>query len=421
MDGSRPALAPAALAAVSARPRTRLGRTLDRLAATEYLTVGRGRRYRAVQRRRTRTAARVGFLVVAAAVGVDAIALVGIGTPGVRPAIALDVLILVAALAGTWLLPRRLARVPEATAFAITMGVGVSTVVTGLVAPTLTAQTVGYLILIPGLIALLLPWRTTTHLIWLAGYAVVAASYLIAGPSTDLSASERNDLMVVMAIALGASVAGHVLLQHGQIRAFAQLERNRVLRRRIAADHRELELVHRELERTARIDPLTGAGNRRRLHEDLQSIRSHIDRSGATYGLMELDLDNFKGINDQLGHLAGDDVLRRVVEAVQRATRASDAVYRYGGEEFLVILPMADRAQLIAAAERLRAAVLELGIAHPANSALGVVSVSIGATLITDDTLQLSDEQWFWVVDRALYAAKAGGRNQVRIATGLAA
>ena len=358
---------------------------------------------------------------MAAAVGVDAVALLGIGTDGVWPAIALDLVILAAALAAFWLLPRTLAHVPEATAFAITMGVAVSTVVTGFLAPSLTAQTVGYLILIPGLIALLLPWRTRTHLAWLAGYALVASFYLVATPTTDLRPSERGDLMIVLLVALGASVAGHVLLQHAQVQGFARLERNKALRRRIAADHRELARVHAELERTARIDPLTGAGNRRRLYEDLQAVRSDIDRSGTTYGLMELDLDHFKGINDRLGHLAGDDVLRRVVEAVQRATRATDSIYRYGGEEFVVILPLRDREQLMAAAERLRTAVLDLGIEHPTNPALGVVSVSIGATVITDETLALTDEQWFWVVDRALYAAKAGGRNQVRLATGLAA
>ncbi len=82
---------------------------------------------------------------------------------------------------------------------------------------------------------------------------------------------------------------------------------------------------------------------------------------------------------------------------------------------------MGDREQLLAAAERLRTAVLDLGIEHPDNASHGVVSVSIGATLIGDETLDQSDEQWFYVVDRALYAAKAGGRNQVRYATGLVA
>jgi diguanylate cyclase (GGDEF)-like protein len=209
-------------------------------------------------------------------------------------------------------------------------------------------------------------------------------------------------------------------MNHGQIHAFAQMERIRLLRGRAATDHRELERVHDELERSAATDPLTGAGNRRRLHEDLVRIRARMDRTGATYGLMEVDIDDFKGINDRHGHLAGDDVLRRVVEAVTTATRATDAVYRYGGEELVVLLPLQDADHLLRAAERLRTAVLRLGIEHPANGKLGVVSVSIGATLIGADELHLSDEQWFEAVDRAMYEAKAGGRNRVHVTTALA-
>ena len=399
----------------------RLRRSPDALRASDYLTIGAGQRFRAVQRRRTGSASRIGFLAVAIAVCVDAVILLGLGVESVRPAIALDLVVLAGALAAWWLVGDRLRRHPEAAAFTIMLGVTISTVVSGTVATAIAAQTVGYLLLLPSVIALVLPWRTIVHVRWLLAFTLVASTYLMLGPGARFSAAERGDLVVVLIISIGVSLIGHGLLQHGQIRSFAQLERIQALRRRAAADHRELECVHRELERTARIDPLTGAGNRRRLHEDLLVVRSNIDRSGATYGLMEIDLDHFKGINDRLGHLAGDDVLRRVVEAVQQATRATDAVYRYGGEEFVVILPLADREQLQIAAERLRTAVLELAIEHPANPSVGVVSVSIGATLIGDDTLELSDEQWFWVVDRAMYAAKAGGRNQVRLATGLAA
>lgn len=391
------------------------------LRASDYLTIGRSRRFRAIQRRRTRIAARAGFLVVVAGVALDATVLLGLSGESVRPAIALDGLVFLAALTGWWLLPRGLRHHPEAAAFVVMLGITISTVLSGSVAPLLAAQTVGYLLLMPSLIAMVLPWRTITHFRWLLAFAVVASTYLVTGPGARFSAGERGDLAIVLMVSIGASVLGHLLLQHGQIRSFAQMERIGALRRRTAADHRELARVHHELERTARIDPLTGAGNRRRLHEDLVAVRANIDRSGTTYGLMEIDLDYFKGINDQLGHLAGDDVLRRVVEAVQAATRATDSVYRYGGEEFVVILPMGNRDELFLAAERLRNAVLELGIAHPANPSLGVVSVSIGATLLGDDTLGLSDEQWFWVVDRAMYAAKEAGRNQVRLATGLAA
>ena len=400
--------------------RDRLRDLLVRVRTSQYLTVGGGRRFRAVQRRRTRTASRAGFLVVAAAVILDAVVLVEHGGDAVRPAIALDLAVMISALAGWWLLPRQLYHRPEAAASVVMLGIVVSTVVSGTVAPIVAAQSFGYLLLLPSLIALVLPWRTIVHIRWLLVFTAVASTYLLSGMGERFSADERGDLMVVLCVSIGTSLIGHGLLQRGQIRSFAQMGRIHALRRRAEADHRELERVHHELERTARIDPLTGAGNRRRLHEDLLVVRSQIDRAGAKYGLLELDLDHFKGINDRLGHLAGDDVLRRVVEAVQTASRASDSVYRYGGEEFVVLLPMGDREQVLAAAERLRRAVFDLGIEHP-DAELGVVSVSIGATLIGDDTLALSDEQWFYVVDRAMYAAKAGGRNQVRYATGLVA
>lgn len=400
--------------------RDRLRGLLVRVRTSQYLTVGGSRRFRAVQRRRTRTASRAGFLVVAAAVILDAIVLIGQGSDSVWPAVALDAVVMVVSLGSWWLLPRQLYHRPETAAFVVMLGIVISTVVSGTVAPTLAPQSLGYLLLLPSLVALVLPWRTIVHTGWLLGFTAVASTYLLTGLSQRFSAGERSDLMVVLCVSIGTSLIGHALLQHAQIRSFAQVQRIHALRRRTAADHRELERVHHELERTARIDPLTGAGNRRRLHEDLLVVRSQIDRAGARYGLLELDLDHFKGINDHLGHLAGDDVLRRVVEAVMTASRASDSVYRYGGEEFVVLLPMGDREQVLAAAERLRLAVLDLGIAHP-DAELGVVSVSIGATLIGNETLALSDEQWFYVVDRAMYAAKAGGRNQVRYATGLAA
>ena len=382
--------------------------------ASEYLSVGGGPRFRALQRRRTRGASRVSFLIAAAINVFDATFLIGLGTTSVYPAIAIDALLILVALVAWWHLPRRLNHHPDVAAFVIMLGIAVTTVVSGTLAPTLSVLTVGYLLLMPTLIALVLPWRTLVHVRWLLAFTIVASFYLTLGPVARFAASERADLTIVLVVSIGASLVGHVLLQHGQIHAFAQMEHIRALRRRAAVDHRELE-------RTSRLDSLTGAGNRRRLSEDLVSMRSHIGRSGTSYGLMEIDLDHFKGINDRLGHLAGDRVLRRVVEAVQTATRASDSVYRYGGEEFLVILPMDDRDELLAAAERLRTSVLDLAIEHPANLSLGVVSISIGATLIGADTLGLTDEQWFWVVDRAMYAAKAGGRNQVRLASALVA
>jgi diguanylate cyclase (GGDEF)-like protein len=254
-----------------------------------------------------------------------------------------------------------------------------------------------------------------THIRGLLAYALVAVGYFILDPKGSFTIDERGDLVVVLLVSLGASLAGHVLLQASQVRSFAQLERIRGLQRRAAADMVELERAHHQLELTARTDPLTGAGNRRRLDEDLGAVRAHIRRSGFVYGLLEIDLDRFKAINDVLGHAAGDEVLRRVVVAIQGSLRANDAVYRLGGEEFLVILYVSTMDGLAAATERLRTTVLGLEIDHPANPPHGIVSISVGATLVGPDDLADTDEAWFLRIDRALYAAKDGGRNRVEL------
>lgn len=388
----------------------------DRVRATEYQRVGGSRRFRAVQRRRTRAASHIGFLVIAVAVGFDTVALLGLQGGHTTVALALSGATTTLALVGWWLLPRTLRRSPEPVAWIVTFGVALSTAATGLTVPTLAVQSAGYLLVIPGLVALVLPWRTVTHVRWLLAYTVVAVGYFVFDPNATFTAEERGDLVVVLFVALGASLAGHVLLQRSQIRSFAQLESIRGLQRRAAADMVELELAHHALELTARTDPLTGVGNRRRLEEDLRAVRAHINRSNFTYGLVELDLDRFKAINDIEGHAAGDDVLCRVVQGIQKAIRATDTIYRLGGEEFLVILSLPDVEGLAAATERLRAAVIGLDIEHPANPPHGVVSISIGGTLIDKSDLNETDEDWFKRVDAALYRAKAGGRNRVQLA-----
>ena len=388
----------------------------ERIRATEYERIGGSRRFRAIQRRRTRAASRIGFLVIAVAVGFDTIALLGLQDGHSTVALALSGATTALALAGWWLLPRTLRRFPEPVAWVVTIGLTLSTAATGLTEPTLAVQTAGYFLVFPGLMALVLPWRTVTHVRWLLAYTAIAITFFVFDRGATFTAAERGDLVVVLFVALGASLAGHVLLQASQIRGFAQLERIRGLQRRAAADMVELEQVHHALELTARTDPLTGAGNRRRLEEDLRAVRAHISRSGFTYGLAEIDIDRFKAINDFEGHTAGDEVLCRVVHGIQRTLRANDAVYRLGGEEFLVILSLPDVEGLAAATERLRAGVVSLGIEHPANQPLEVVSISIGATLIGRTDLGESDEDWLGRVDAALYRAKAAGRNRVVLA-----
>jgi diguanylate cyclase (GGDEF)-like protein len=183
----------------------------------------------------------------------------------------------------------------------------------------------------------------------------------------------------------------------------AQLERKLIVADRVTA-------LHRRLHDDARQDALTGLGNRLRLAEDLELLCGRVDRYRHLYSVAVFDIDNFKGFNDGAGHLAGDDVLRRVAGEFERQIRSGDALYRYGGEEFLVLLPEQPLEAAALAAERLRAAVEALGLPHPAG---GVVTVSAGVAALADEGC--TPDELFELADQALYRAKDGGRNRVEV------
>jgi diguanylate cyclase (GGDEF)-like protein/PAS domain S-box-containing protein len=179
-------------------------------------------------------------------------------------------------------------------------------------------------------------------------------------------------------------------------------------RRRIES---ELQRLNAELADQARRDPLTGLGNRLRLDEDLLAYDARRVRYGHSYCVLLCDLDHFKALNDRQGHQAGDRVLREVADTLRRVSRTGDAVYRYGGEEFLVLLAEQTLDRALIACDRMREAVQALGLAHDDNEA-GVVTISIGAAQCpsgdrTDPADAISR------ADGALYAAKAQGRNRV--------
>jgi len=179
-------------------------------------------------------------------------------------------------------------------------------------------------------------------------------------------------------------------------------------RRRI---ERELERLNSVLAAQARRDPLTGLGNRLRLEEDLVAYDARRVRYGHSYCVLLCDLDHFKTLNDRQGHQAGDDVLCAVAAALERESRTSDAVYRYGGEELLVLLAEQSLEGALIVCERMRAAVQAIGIAHAENGT-GVVTISIGAAACPEGALTDPTDA-IRRADRALYAAKAQGRNLV--------
>lgn len=197
------------------------------------------------------------------------------------------------------------------------------------------------------------------------------------------------------------------------------LEAALIAARRVTDLHDELRDQRASLERLngllfddARRDPLTLLGNRLRLNEDLAAACGRVERYGHSYSVALLDIDFFKRYNDTYGHPAGDEALRSVAQAIASAVRSGDMVYRYGGEEFLVMLPEQTVGNATIALERIRAAVQDLALVHPDNPPSGVVTIS-GGIAESGATELLGVDEWLHRADLALYKAKSLGRNRV--------
>lgn len=174
----------------------------------------------------------------------------------------------------------------------------------------------------------------------------------------------------------------------------------------------ELERLNRKLFHQARRDPLTRLRNQLQMREDLESLRARAARDGQTYYVALCDVDHFKSYNDTYGHAAGDEVLCQVAAAMEQNCRDGDTAYRYGGEEFLLLLAAATPEGAFSAVERLRQAVEELGITHAGNRPSGVVTLSGGVTAFASSSCH-PVERALHGADSALYRAKAAGRNRV--------
>ena len=162
-----------------------------------------------------------------------------------------------------------------------------------------------------------------------------------------------------------------------------------------------------ELEKRSATDGLTGVWNRGHLDRIIDSELSRSRRSRQPVSLILLDVDHFKHVNDSLGHLAGDSVLRELVRVIAAHIRASDSLYRWGGEEFVVLATATGHRAGEPLAEKLRAAVEQHSFAQG-----GSITVSIG---VAEYLAPENVEGWFGRADTALYAAKNGGRNQVSV------
>ncbi|RMH83164.1 diguanylate cyclase [Pseudomonas sp. AOB-7] len=179
----------------------------------------------------------------------------------------------------------------------------------------------------------------------------------------------------------------------------------------VSRDNSERLQLEAQLQRLSQLDGLTGLYNRRYFDQQLQAEWRRLRRIGAPLALLMLDIDHFKAYNDALGHLAGDDALRKVSTVLQESLqREGDVACRYGGEEFAIILANTGLEGGEHVAARIHAAIAHLDIAHPA-SPLGRLSLSIGLTVV-DPVSDEAPGELLAQGDQALYRAKHEGRNR---------
>lgn len=183
---------------------------------------------------------------------------------------------------------------------------------------------------------------------------------------------------------------------------------------RITSLHADLARYRSALSEEARTDPLTKLHNRLKLTEDLGVLHGRTDHH---YCLAMVDVDHFKSYNDIYGHQAGDAALVAIATTLASEVRTSDAVYRFGGEEFLLLLREQSAANAKVIVERVRSAVHALRIEHSGDPA-GLLTISAGVSASTHGH-RAGTEQLLREADLALYAAKASGRNRVTLASAL--
>ncbi|HXQ62649.1 MAG TPA: diguanylate cyclase [Acidimicrobiales bacterium] len=224
----------------------------------------------------------------------------------------------------------------------------------------------------------------------------------------------RQEALEEVLEAMGAGVDDYLVkpLDTDDLQArLIAAERVTSLHRLLAHQQRTLEGLNDELAAIARRDPLTGLGNRRALDEDLELLEARVSRYGHRYCMALVDVDHFKSYNDAYGHQAGDRILSAVASELRIEARGGDALYRYGGDEFLCIFPEQTLITGTLAVERMRTGVEGLALPH-ADNALGVLTVSAGLAVLEagqerppGDVLKEADE--------GLYRAKQRGRNRV--------
>ena len=401
----------------------------------------RDKRLRALYRRELQNNIRLAAAVLAAGGILSAVLAIAAASPEAGRGYAITVVPIIIVSLATFRLINRTGR-----HFVVELGMlmglvpAIESVVAVAVLPASGPLALAGVALTPLAFAVFVPLERHQHAIWLAATNVIylAVVLLMVVPTAMLHTSDASrPAGVLCAAALGTLVStmANGIEQrrrsqaNGQLLALRKLygrmkEHEADLRRQdeflfmqqetLVVQQAELLRLNEELETIARIDALTGLGNRLRLNEDLAQLAGRIERNGGSAGLLLMDLDRFKRLNDVSGHLAGDAALRGVSDVLRNTSRVGDGLYRYGGEEFLIILHDCDDAVLRAAAQRYVTAIEVAAMPHPDNPPYGVVTASAGAVEMSqancvDIDAALHD------ADEALYVAKARGRNRLEL------
>ena len=344
------------------------------------------------------------------AAAINTFLLLPAGADAARAVIMVNGAITLAAIAASTVISRHRRRSPLLPLLAVLVMVDVGAVGLGLAYPEMHLISFGYVLLLPAAVALVIPWSTRAHGRWLVLHMALSVAYvLIARASAPLEVRTELALLVV---STALSLYGHFAGNHARVTSFLSIQRINSLERQTRGDQTRLAGLNAILNRTARTDLLTGLKNRVSLGPDMAAVRSRVERHRERFVLLMADLDRFKAINDRNGHLAGDQVLRAVAARLTASTRPEDGLYRFGGEEFLLLIRCNRGRVAHDIAERIRRAVESLDLPHPANPPSQRVTISVGAFMIGPAELQLDDAEWLRRADEALYRAKADGRNQ---------
>jgi diguanylate cyclase (GGDEF)-like protein len=229
----------------------------------------------------------------------------------------------------------------------------------------------------------------------------------------SVNPAKRMESGIIVPLVVGARIVGTLSCWSSRPHAFQdqdervlEMMASQVATAVIAADTQET------LERRALLDPLTNLPNRRHLSEDMTEF-ANWRKEGRAAVVAMMDLDHFKQVNDDFGHKVGDVTLQKIAAVMRQALREKDRIYRYGGEEFVIVLPDTGEEEAVKLAERMLKAVAETPLTGDQLEPVGPVTLSAGLAVMPDHGSDVAE--LIVLADRAMYRAKQGGRNRIEV------